>query len=152
MLAGAVTWLMAAAVLLRPATSAMRAKRGLVLPASHASYKRSAAGTETGIFYTTLVKVMSRIDDVDVLEGPLRSMLFDVVHAVCSEFMNEVLCACVSAPHADVKTLPSIIQCAVTTVQQWTPVQRDAGTQGNSHPTRPAPGTNKRVRGVSIAA
>ena len=43
-LAGAVTWLMAAAVLLRPATSAMRAKRGLVLPASHASYKRSAGG------------------------------------------------------------------------------------------------------------
>ena len=76
---------------------------------------------------------MSRIDDVDVLEGPLRSMLFDVVHAVCSEFMNEVLCACVSAPHADVKTLPSIIQCAVTTVQQWTPVQRDAQARRAIH-------------------
>ena len=76
---------------------------------------------------------MSRIDDVDVLESPLRSMLFDVVHAVCSEFMTEVLCACVSAPHADVKTLPGIIQCAVTTVQQWTPVQRDAQARRAIH-------------------
>jgi hypothetical protein len=85
-------------------------------------------------FFSLLVnKQMSRIDDIDVLEGPLRSMLFDVVHSVCSEFMNEVLRKCVEAPHATVQTLPGIIQCAVTTVQRWTTVQRDAQARKAIH-------------------